>query len=300
MKIPTTLYNYFNQGRESLELSTALLNPYAKWMQSPNIPRNTCLPIALTNVDSTKECDTTVDEWFQKFVSNSKKTHVSVPDFFPQKYKSSDYYSVEHKGEDKWIYGLLTAIDSNFLVYSDNCKQQAVTDLVTKATSIFPKVYDVNVFRLYGEKKAEIYASLFRSPSPAGLHIYSCVLNKNIVIVREFGYELCCTFSNERDTLCFWENSGDIGTINNNVCGIEMDSIFSSMMDLFEERTRRMRFVSNKDCFKKSRELSKKSLSDLIKEAHEMDVSVQVDGKNLRKQELIDSLLNQFSEQTTI
>ena len=77
MKLPTTLYNYFNQGRDNLEISSALLNPYAKWMQSPNIPKNSCLPIALTTVESEKFHDSTVDEWFQQINTNLLKQSIS-------------------------------------------------------------------------------------------------------------------------------------------------------------------------------------------------------------------------------
>ena len=82
MPVSTLLYNYFNQGRENLELSTALLNPYAKYMQSPNIPKNTKLPIAIDMLDSTRETDPTVEEWFQQLESNTRKTQLPVPLFF--------------------------------------------------------------------------------------------------------------------------------------------------------------------------------------------------------------------------
>ena len=84
MPLPTILYNYFNQGREQLEMSSALMNPYAKWMQSPNIPRNTCLPIALGNVEVHGESEPNVDEWFKNFEMNSIKLQLPVPKFFTQ------------------------------------------------------------------------------------------------------------------------------------------------------------------------------------------------------------------------
>ena len=90
MPLPTILYNYFNQGREQLEMSSALMNPYAKWMQSPNIPRNTCLPIALGNVEVHGESEPNVDEWFKNFEMNSIKLQLPVPKFFPQEYQNFD------------------------------------------------------------------------------------------------------------------------------------------------------------------------------------------------------------------
>ena len=96
MPLPTTLYNYYNQGRESLEMSSALMNPYAKWMQSPNIPRNTCLPIALETVENVIDCEPTFDEWFKNLESNKQKTHSSTPNFFPSEYKTDKFFSITH------------------------------------------------------------------------------------------------------------------------------------------------------------------------------------------------------------
>ena len=78
MPLPTILYNYFNQGREQLEMSSALMNPYAKWMQSPNIPRNKCLPIALGNVEVHAESEPTVDEWFQNETFYSSPRRIEI------------------------------------------------------------------------------------------------------------------------------------------------------------------------------------------------------------------------------
>ena len=156
MPLPTILYNYFNQGREQLEMSSALMNPYAKWMQSPNIPRNTCLPIALGNVEVHGESEPNVDEWFKNFEMNSIKLQLPVPKFFPQEYQNSNHYSTIHKGDQRWIHAILCASDPHYMVYSDNSKNKAILDLVTKTTNLFPKIYDASVFRLYGLKKAEI------------------------------------------------------------------------------------------------------------------------------------------------
>ena len=84
MRLPTTLYNYFNQGKETLEMSSALMNPYAKFMRSPNIPKNTCLPIALNTVETCiQNVEPTVDEWFKNLEMNTKKTQLLTPSFFP-------------------------------------------------------------------------------------------------------------------------------------------------------------------------------------------------------------------------
>ena len=295
MPLPTTLYNYFNQGRENLEMSSALMNPYAKWMQSPNIPRNTCLPIALENIESQMECDATVDEWFKNLDMNTINNQLPTPKIFPEQYQTIKYYSTIHKGELRWINALLCANDPHYMVYSDASKNKAIQDLITKATSIFPKNYDASVFRLYGLKKGQIYASLFKNTTPAGLHIFSSVINKNIIIMREIGYELTSKYSLDRDTLCLWENAGDVGCIVNieNI-GIDTTHIFSTKIDIYEDRTKRIHMAYNKDALKKSRELSKLNIGDLRQNATDSGVSVEMDGKFLKKQELVDNLLDNF------
>ena len=297
MPLPTTLYNYFSQGRENLEMSSALMNPYAKWMQSPNIPRNTCLPIALENIESQVECDPTVDEWFKNFDMNAINNQLPTPKFFPEQYQTIKHYSTIHKGEQRWINALLCANDPHYMIYSDASKNKAIQDLITKATSIFPKIYDASVFRLYDLKKSQIYASLFKNTTPAGLHIFSSVINKNIIIMREIGYEWSSKYSMDRDTLCLWENAGDVGCIVNieNI-GIDIKHILSTKMDIFEDRTKRINMAYNKEALKKSRELSKLNISDLRENATNSGISVENDGKFLKKQELVDNLLENFME----
>ena len=298
MPLPTTLYNYFNQGRESLEMSSALMNPYAKWMQSPNIPRNTCLPIALETVENVIECEPTVDEWFKNLESNKQKTHSSTPNFFPSEYKTDKFFSITHKGEQRWIHAILSANDPLYSVYSDNTKEKTVTELINKASNRFPKIYDASVFRLYGSKKAVIYSSLFKNTLPSGLHIYSSIINKNILVMREIGYEWCSKICNERDTICLWEHSGEVGSIlNSEQKGtINIQSILSNKMDIYEDRTKRIELAYNKDALKKIRELTKMNISDLRNNAGDNGLSIESDGKFLNKQDLIDNMLEKYIE----
>ena len=186
------------------------------------------------------------------------------------------------------------------MVYSDNSKNKAILDLVTKTTNLFPKIYDASVFRLYGLKKAEIYSSLFKNTNPAGLHIFSSVINKNIIIVREYGYELCSKLSMERETLCLWEHSGDVGSIVHvKNTFIDIQTILSKKMDLFEDRTKRILIAYNKDFLKKGRELGKMKMDDLRQNATDSGISFESDGKMLRKQELVDNILQSFMEHSS-
>ena len=192
------------------------------------------------------------------------------------------------------------ASDPHYMVYSDNSKNKAILDLVTKTTNLFPKIYDASVFRLYGLKKAEIYSSLFKNTNPAGLHIFSSVINKNIIIVREYGYELCSKLSMERETLCLWEHSGDVGSIVHvKNTFIDIQTILSKKMDLFEDRTKRILIAYNKDFLKKGRELGKMKMDDLRQNATDSGISFESDGKMLRKQELVDNILQSFMEHSS-
>ena len=295
MPLPTTLYNSFNLGRNNLELSSTLMNPYAKWMQSPNIPRNTHLPIALENIESTIEKEPTVSEWFDQLESNNRKLHTPVPMFFPMKYHNSTYFSTIHKGELKYMEALLAANDKMFTMYSDNLKQKQVRELIISVTNKFPKIYNTNLLRYYKQKKAEIYSSLFKNTGPAGLHIYSIFLDKNIVLVSELGYELCSLFLPLRNTICLWQHNGDVGAVlKSNGQAIDIDDIFSTKMDLQETRTKNIKIASNESNLKKLRQLGKKNMNQLKDEAIEASVPTSENGKSLKKQELIDSLLEQF------
>ena len=181
-------------------------------------------------------------------------------------------------------------------VYSENSKKKAVDELVMKATHMFPRIFDASVYRLYGTKKANIYSSLFKNTTPAGIHIFSTVLNKNILVLREFGYEWCSRVCHERDTLCLWEHSGDVGALVHidQRGGIDVCHILSSKIDLYEDRTKRISMAYNKDALKKQRELSKKAFIDLRHDARETGIHVHSGGKMLKKQELVDTIMERF------
>jgi len=67
-------------------------------------------------------------------------------------------------------------------------------------------------------------------------------------------------------------------------------------MDIFEDRTKRINMAYNKEALKKSRELSKLNISDLRENATNSGISVENDGKFLKKQALVDNLLENFME----
>ena len=190
--------------------------------------------------------------------------------------------------------------DPHYMVYSDNSKNKAILDLVTKTTNLFPKIYDASVFRLYGLKKLKYILLCLKIPILAGLHIFSSVINKNIIIVREYGYELCSKLSMERETLCLWEHSGDVGSIVHvKNTFIDIQTILSKKMDLFEDRTKRILIAYNKDFLKKGRELGKMKMDDLRQNATDSGISFESDGKMLRKQELVDNILQSFMEHSS-
>ena len=295
MVLPTNLYNYFNQGRENLEMLSSLMNPYAKWMQSPNIPKNIHLPIALENIEAVRECEPTVNEWFDQLESNNRKLHTKVPLFFPIYYHNSNFFSSIHKGEKKWTEALLSHEDKMFNLYSDNSKQKAILDFTISATNKFPKIYNHKIFHLYKEKKSEIYSSLFKNTSSAGLHIYSIILDKNILILRNLGYEWCCLYCPLKDTICLWEDGTDVGSImtNENI-SIDIEEILNTKMDLYSDRTKSINISSNETNLKKLRELGKKTMIDLKKEADDKGIN----NKNIKKDELIKTLLSNFMGDT--
>ena len=300
MPLPTTLYNYFNQGKANLEMSSALMNPYAKWMQSPNIPRNACLPIAIESIESAREGEPTVDEWFQQLESNTRKTQLPVPLFFPRSYQTPpNYYCTEFRGEDRFIQAILSANDPMYSMYSASLKQQAILKFIEEATNVFPRVYNAAVFRLYKEKKAQIYGALFKNASSAALHVYSIVLNKNILVLRDIGYEWCSKVIPVRETICLWEKDKEVGALidTESKGHIDVDEIVNTKMDVYETRTKNVEIASNARLLAKNRELSKKTVAQLKEEISEVESGggggSEVEN-GLKKQDLIDSLLTQF------
>lgn len=297
MKLPTTLYNSFNQGRDKLEFSCALLNPYAKWMQSPNIPKNSCLPIALTSIESENFHDSTVDQWFKQLNTNLLN-QLQIPTHFPTNYNDSKYYSLLKKGNHRWMHAILSCNDNLFELYSEQSKERGITDFITNATNLFFDIYNVNIFRVYREKKAEIYSSLFKNTSSAGLHIFSIIINKNILVMHEFGYELCCNYDKSKKSICLYSipNSDNVGcVINNDENGnIDITPILSTRVDLYESRTNKIKIMSNENTLIKYKSLNKQKLSDIRNESQENGLSIYNDEKKLSKDELIAQLLNNF------
>ena len=104
----------------------------------------------------------------------------------------------------------------------------------------------------------------------------------------------------ERETLCLWEHSGDVGSIVHvkNIF-IDVQTILSNQMDLFEDRTKRISIAYNKEFLKKGRELGKMKLDDLRQNATDSGISFEYDGKMLRKQELVDNILQSFMEHSS-
>jgi predicted phage tail protein len=122
-------------------------------------------------------------------------------------------------------------------------------------------------------------------------------LNKNIILLRDYGYEWCSFVSLERDTICLWEKeSGEMGIIlsdDNKI--VDIADILENKMDLFQERTQKIKIASNKELLKKCRELSKQSMVELRNEAAEKEIEIEdSEGKKLNKQELVDNLLRTY------
>lgn len=297
MPLPSILFNNFNNGKSNLEVSSAELNQYAKWMQSPNIPKSTHLPIAIEHLDNVKDKEPDVSEWLAQLESNTRKNELPMPLFFPREYHTSTYFTTKFNGDDRWVRALMTGNDPLFNVYSESSKNKMIRDFITKATNIFPKLYDASVFRLYKEKKPNIYSSLLRNTSPAGLHVFSMVLDKNILVLREYGYEWCSYVSNNRETLCLWERDGDMGVaVNIRKNGaFDVDNILGHNGDMYEERTKKIKIASNKETLQKCRDLMKNTVQELQQKSQEEGFDIEdPEGKKLKKQELIDNLLNKF------
>ena len=294
MPLPSSLRDHFSNGRVNLSETTALLNPYARWMQSPNIPRISKAPIMLDEFETIIESDPAIDDWIFKLKSESSKQELPVPCFFPDSYKTPVYYTNIYKCPERFIYALLSAHDSCFPLYSDACKRNAVSKLITNVLSNFYNIYNVSVFRLYKKTKPQIYNSLSKSPSIPELHVISEFLKVNIIIVRKFNYEWACIYDSDRKTYCLWEDERNVGSIRHITDGgnINIENMLINKLDIDGERSRMIKINSDVDKREILKSLKSYNTSELSEYAKRNNILTRnEDGIALKKEELFKRVL---------
>lgn len=294
MPVPANLRDHFSNGRINLSETTALMNPYAKWMQSPNIPRISKVPIMLDEFETIKESDPSIDDWIFKLKNETSKQEIPIPSFFPESYKISKFYTNIYKCPERFIYALLSAHDSCFPLYSDACKREAVFKLITEVSLNFYDIYDVNVYRLYKKTKPQIYKSLTKSPGVPELHVISEVLNVNILIMRQYNYEWASFYNIERPTYCLWVNGTDVGAIRDSKNGgnIDVQCILNEKLDINPSRTRLIELNRDEETRETIKELRTYNVIELKEYAKERNIGIfDENGLPLKKEILFNNVI---------
>lgn len=309
MSIPKELRDNFQHGKTNLVDSSALLNPYARWMQSPNIPRVTKTPICLDSLDDIVESDPDIKEYLKKIKTETTKREIFVPTFFPCQLRTKEYYAGCFKCPYRYIHALMVCHNKNYQLFSEQSQKDFIQEIILNATTDFKKIYDVSVFRLYKKKKSQIYDTLsnlkptvnktFKNESIiATLHIIGESLNKNIIIVRKFNYEWACIFKPERETYILWEDGIDVGFLcHMNRIPIDIYHILSSKLDIDSNRTILMKISSNDDKKKELIKIKHMNYEDLKDYAIKLEVGVLDEvGKILKKQTLLNKIIESIVE----
>lgn len=305
MVISKALKDNFSSGKVNLVESSALLNPYAKWMQSPNIPKINKAPINLENMDDILESDPDVKEWFKKIQIDTNKRESVVPCFFPDTLKTYEYYSCSYKCPERFVYALLSSYDMKFQIYSEESKKDAIHDVLQGTLGKFKDIFKASIYRSYGLKKNQIYDSIL-SLDPANntsvknisfipaLHMISEFIEKNIIILRKFNYEWACLYKPERDTCILWEDGVDVGFIrNSNNTSIEVKYVLNHSIDIDSNRTTNIRINSNDTKRKILSDIKKMTFVNLKEYAENNNISlIDETGELLKKNELLVRIIN--------
>lgn len=293
MPLPPSLRDNFASGRENLSETTALLNKFAKWLQSPNIPRMSKAPIMMEEMESIIEKDPELEDWLFKLQSEQSKQELPVPKFFPEFYKTPEYYTNIYKCPDRYIYALLSAHDSCFPLYSNACKKDAVSKMKTHVLSKFYDIYNAPTFRLYKKTKSELYNAISNNPGIPELHMISETLNVNIIVLRQFNYEWASVYNPERITYCLWESDVDVGAIRHVTLGgkLKIESILKDKIDIDEDRTLSLHINSNKKSMEAMKGIKLMNMNDLKEYCKSNDMHVfDGDGVPYKKNELLNRI----------
>tara|TARA_Y100000389_G_scaffold204224_1_gene255686 strand:- start:19460 stop:20359 length:900 start_codon:yes stop_codon:yes gene_type:complete len=292
--IPPSLRENFNSGKSALECSTAILNPYAKWMQSPNIPRITRCPIVLENIEDIIEADPDIKEMLGKLKKDTQKREDVLPEFFPREFIKQNYFTQSFNNPDRFLYALLSAHDITFNYISETCKQEEIYKFITNVKLNFKDYYDSSIFRLYKKTKSQIYSSFEKNPSVSTLHVISNYIKKNIIILRKYNYEWACIYDPSLDTYCLWEDDNKVGYIRNDKNSfVDVDIILKYSFDIDEERTMIMNIYNNETMKTLYLKLKKMNFEDLKNFAKENNISLfEEDDSLLKKDKLFKSIVS--------
>ena len=179
--LPKILVNAFNLGQSSVTASAAELNIYAKFMQNLNIPKTT---IKFVLEDEKTDDDISFETYFNQFDRPETKMDLNHLDIL-----GIDLTNVEHidhfDSTNDFVSALNHHRDKLYKFYSNNVKSKMNSELVERLYNNFMELYDVKIYRPFKIKKADLLEAITKQTlHPAVLHMYSRVLDINIIIIK--------------------------------------------------------------------------------------------------------------------
>jgi len=198
--LPKVLVNAFNLGQSQVSCSTADLNGYAKFMQNLSIPRTT-IKFVLED-ENNKDDDIEFETYFKQFDDKENDTMSHIKSIFDVSKVDVDTFDSRND-----FVSALNHRDKLYKYYSKNVREKMDESLIGRVYTNFMKLYDVNIYRPFKIKKANILASIQnRMFHAAVLHLYSRVLDINIIIIDGNTYDICCNYDKNKETVMFVMN----------------------------------------------------------------------------------------------
>ena len=230
------LLNSFEIGRENLVLKTGVLNEYAKFMQSPNIPLNGNMVILIDDDQN--------DQQKENIVETFGSLNDKLPGYLEK--LNLNIKSISFKKKD-WIHSILTFLDSNFPIYSETSKESMRKDFKCKIEESFSSTYNSKIFNEYKIKKGDLYSKCCEIEyNDAVLHVISDYLQVNVSVLNKFGYRDTCALTEDRKSIVLFETDDEIG------CLLEDCDVISTTFPIIEElRSKRISIYTNKETSEK-------------------------------------------------
>lgn len=274
MKFPEALVKNFHAGRMHTHTFTSALNPYAKYMQSPNIPKNKKLRIVLESSQDLYDNDTHIDDFFNNFESMITET----PDFV----KNFDMPTQSFNDEFKWYKAILFGLHPDILLWSQTTMQKNIENLKEKLR-IAVHAIDKELLKLYKIKKENYLSDIEAfSGQPHVFHLMSIIIDKNIVIRRQFDYEWVSFIDPHRECILVWEHDTHVGSIR--VVYPRIADYISQSVDIHPEMTFILTFMHHINLYAEYKNLLKLTLVELKK--------IIGDTTKKKKKEIIEEIIN--------
>ena len=268
------LLNSFEIGRENLVLKTGVLNEYAKFMQSPNIPLNGNMVILIDDDQN--------DQQKENIVETFGSLNDKLPDYLEK--LNLNIKSISFKKKD-WIHSILTFLDSNFPIYSETSKESMRKDFKCKIEESFSSTYNSKIFNEYKIKKGDLYSKCCEIEyNDAVVHVISDYLQVNVSVLNNFGYRDTCAYTEDRKSIVLFETDYEIG------CLLENCDVRSAFPIIEELRSKKIAIYTDKETSEKYSKVLRMTKKQLEVLAGNYSISCA----DKKKNEILDEITLKF------